>query len=800
MAANNWPWYVPPADEKIIDILAKELGIHRLTAAALYQRGIRTPREAEVFLASDLSSLGNPFLLAGAETATKRLARAVAAREQVLVCGDYDVDGITATALLVLVLRELGLAVEYYIPSRFTEGYGLQAESLRRFAGRGGRLAVTVDCGINSFAEMQLAKDLGLDLIITDHHTCFPGERPALAVLNPKQEHCHYPDKQLAGVGVAFTLLRALFARLGLPAERLYNYLDLVALGTIADVVPLLGENRILVKHGLAYLAHTARPGLQELIRLAGLPEQRLTARQVAFILAPRLNAAGRLGEAGPAVEMLLAEGEEAKALAVELDDLNRRRQQIEKAILAETQLLAATEADAPALVLWREGWNPGVIGIVAGRLAADYGRPVALIALDGKEGRGSIRTAPGYDVIAALHECADLLEHYGGHPEAAGFTLSADRLEAFRAAFCRAVAARRPEEMLVPVEAEASLAEMDVSLAAELAALEPFGHGNPEPLFLLQDLEVYSTRRVGAGGEHLRLFLCQGGDSQTAIFFGGSGQELPAGEWIEAVVSPCLNIWQGREELSLVIRDLRLQEPDRQAVVCDRRGLRQKEQFLAELARRKRVLVWVNTKAVKEALSAALPGRAQVTQLGRDVEEAACDALVLYHIPYDREAFETLLAAVRFSGSPRVYLCFGHEELVLNEKIFAATFPGRETLLKLASYLSPRGEKPALSRIKRCVSFPVTSYLLEQTQAVLAELACGLAEKDWPPTQQQLLQFSDTYRRLAEALARFRTYQNFWWRATAEELSRYLVQPESLNPELEEKFTDDFASTQRAN
>ena len=800
MAVNNWHWYVPPADEKIIDILATELGLHRLTAAALYRRGIRTPGEAEAFLASDLSSLGNPFWLAGAEAAAARLARAVAEQEQVLICGDYDVDGITATALLVLVLEELGLAVEYYIPSRFTEGYGLQAESLRQFAARGGRLAVTVDCGINSFAEIQQAQALGLDLIITDHHTCFPGERPALAVLNPKQEHCRYPDKQLAGVGVAFTMLRVLFARLGLPVEKLYNYLDLVALGTIADVVPLLGENRILVKHGLEYLARSVRPGLQELIRLAGLPEQRLTARQVAFILAPRLNAAGRLGEAGPAVEMLLAEGAEAKALAAKLDELNRRRQQIEKSILAETQLLAAAEEDAPALVLWREGWNPGVIGIVAGRLAADYGRPVALIALDGKEGRGSIRTAPGYDVIAALHECADLLEHYGGHPEAAGFTLSADKLEAFRAAFCRAVAARKPEEMLLPVVAEASLAEMDASLAAELAALEPFGHGNPEPLYLLKEIEVSGTRRVGAGGEHLRLFLCQGGGSQTAIFFGGGGQELLAGERVEAVVSPCLNVWQDREELSLVIKDLRRLEPGQKAIVYDRRGLRQKEQFLADLARRQRVLVWVNTKAVKEALSVALPGRAQVSQLGRDVEEAACDALVLYHIPYDREAFEMLLAAIRFSGLPRVYLCFGHEELALNEKIFAATFPRRETLLQLADYLPPQGKKPVPAQIKRLVAFPVTSYLLEQSQTVLKELACGSEEKNWPPTQQQLLQLSQTYRRLAEVLARFRTYQNFWWRATVEELSRYLVQPESLVPELKEKFADDFTSTQRAN
>ncbi|HHX74787.1 MAG TPA: single-stranded-DNA-specific exonuclease RecJ, partial [Firmicutes bacterium] len=536
MAANNWPWYVPPAEEKTIDLLARELGLHRLTAAALYRRGIRTPREAELFLSCDLSGLGDPFSLSGAEKAAARLAQAVAEREQILICGDYDVDGITATALLVLVLKELGPAVEYYIPSRFAEGYGLQGESLQQFAARGGRLAVTVDCGINSFAEMQQAQALGLDLIITDHHTCFPGERPALAVLNPKQEHCLYPDKQLAGVGVAFTLLRALFARLGLPAGKLYDYLDLVALGTIADVVPLLGENRIFVKHGLERLAQTARPGLQELIRLAGLPAQRLTARQVAFILAPRINAAGRLGEAGPAVEMLLAEGAEAEVLAAKLDDLNRRRQQIEKNILAETQLLAAAEEDAPALVLWQEGWNPGVIGIVAGRLATACRRPVALIALDGGEGRGSIRTAPGYDVVAALNECAGLLERYGGHPEAAGFTLSADRLEAFRAAFCRAVAARKPEEVPMPVVAEAGLAEMDVALAAELAALEPYGHGNPEPLFLLKDAEVSGTRRVGAGGDHLRLTISQDGGSRTAIFFGGGGRQLPVGERIEAV------------------------------------------------------------------------------------------------------------------------------------------------------------------------------------------------------------------------------------------------------------------------
>ncbi|MCR3921690.1 MAG: single-stranded-DNA-specific exonuclease RecJ, partial [Firmicutes bacterium] len=639
MSANSWSWFVPKTDPQTIDKLMAELGIHRLTATTLSQRGLHTSQDARRFLACDLADLGDPFSMAGATIAAERLARAVQRREPVLIFGDYDVDGVTSTALLTRTLQNLNVPVTYYIPSRFADGYGLQGAVLEKFAATGGQLVITVDCGVNSFAEMELAQSLGLDLIITDHHTCFPGIRRATAVLNPKQAECMYPEKRLAGVGVAWTLVRALYTLLKLPQDAAYDYLDLVAVGTIADVVPLVGENRILVKHGLERLRQHPSPGLAALARVSGLPDTNMTAMQVAFTLAPRLNAAGRLGTADPAVATLLSGLAEADTLATALDAQNRKRQQIEKEITIEARAMVAEQLTAPALVLWQAGWNPGVIGIVAGRLASEFERPVVLIAVDGNEGHGSIRSVPGCNVVEALQACADHLERFGGHAEAAGLTVATDQLEVFRTSFCQAVATQEAGELLQPVVAEVQLSELDLALVHDLEVLAPFGHGHAVPLFLVQNADVVTTKCVGARGDHLRLSLRQAGRTQAAIHFGGGSLDVNRGDTVDVVVAPSANVWQGRTSLSLQVKDLRIATCELVPTIIDRRGFADREQYIARLAAEQKLAIWVNTNAAKVGLETLLPTRTQITQLGRNVDfSRQYDGLILYHLPYQRD------------------------------------------------------------------------------------------------------------------------------------------------------------------
>ncbi|MBS3886623.1 MAG: single-stranded-DNA-specific exonuclease RecJ [Firmicutes bacterium] len=562
MSVKQWRWVAPEIDWSAVKRLSETMKLHRLTAACLMQRGVSTAEEARFFLNGSLTELADPFAMAGMEEAVQRLANAVAARETLLIYGDYDADGVTSVALLTRALQKLGVPVEYYLPSRLGDGYGLHGQILSQFAAAGGKLVLTVDCGINSFEEMDLAKQLAIDLIVTDHHEAFPGARSAYAVLNPKQLHCSYPERNLAGVGVAWTLVRALYSRLGVPFAEAAELLDLVAVGSIADVVPLLGENRILVKAGLEELAKGSRPGLAALARLCGRGEGKLTAQQVAFGMAPRLNAPGRLGDALPALQALLASPAEAEQLALDLDEKNRLRQQVEKDILGNAREQAAACEDA-ALVLWHQDWHPGVIGIVAGRLAAEFGKPTVLIALDGEEGRGSIRSVPGCNLMDALQLCAKQLIRFGGHPEAAGLSVGKANLALFQADFCRAVELQGVKEGRAMVMAEAQPADLSLALVEELTGLEPFGQGNPEPLFLLREIAVVTARRVGAQGAHLQLRLQKESRIFNAICFGGGDKQISAGETVDAAVLATANTWQGQTALSLQVRALRISPPE---------------------------------------------------------------------------------------------------------------------------------------------------------------------------------------------------------------------------------------------
>ena len=566
-------WQVADQKAELVAALSEALGIPPLVAHLLARRGCSTPDAARTFLDVPSTALHDPRTMTGMAVAVERLQHAVSRREPILVCGDYDVDGVTGMALLVIGLTRAGAEVAYAVPNRLEHGYGLPASVVEEAATRGVRVLVTVDHGISAHAEVSLARSRGLDVLICDHHLPPPTLPPATAILNPRQQDCAYPFKELSGVGIAFKLLQAFYGPEA--GDEYWPLLDLVALGTIADLVPLVGENRILVKHGLDQLAVTTRPGLRALAEVAGVQLSGpggVTPGRVAFGLAPRINAAGRVDDATVAVRLMLTSDPfEARDLANQLDQRNRERQELEGQILEEALAQAAATHDLArdrAIVLASPGWHPGVLGIVAARLVERFGRPAALIGMQGNQARGSVRAAGGWHVADALGRCADLLTHYGGHRSAGGFSLAPDRIDEFRQRLLAVAAADLTEEALTPVleiDAEVALDDLDLALADALSRLGPYGLGNPEPVLAVREVQVMrSARRVGRN--HLKMKVRQtpsGRQVVEAIGFnlGSYAERLDRSDppRVDLACVPERNAWNGREILQLRIKDLRL-------------------------------------------------------------------------------------------------------------------------------------------------------------------------------------------------------------------------------------------------
>jgi single-stranded-DNA-specific exonuclease len=528
MHEGTWtlPDCPPAAQAELVDTL----GISELTAAVLVRRGYSDPVEARRFLDGEQPP-HDPFLLGDMEPACRQIRAAVERRRKVCVHGDYDVDGIAATALAVLLLRELGADVGWHLPSRFDEGYGVRSATLARLADEGCGLVLTVDCGITAVAEVAEARERGLDVIVTDHHR--PGDMlPDCPVVATRPSL--YPFPELCGTGVVYKLGQALF---GADSDVLRRHLDLVALATIADVVPLLDENRSLAIAGLRALARTAKPGLRALMQSAGVDPATVDAGAVGFRLAPRLNAAGRLGHPREALELLLTEDEtEARRLADSLEELNRERQAVEARIVREAvsqvEEWPAERRASRAYALSGADWHEGVIGIVASRLVERYHRPVVLIAGADGDWKGSGRSIPAFDLHAALGACAGLLRRWGGHRAAAGLSIDEENVEAFAEAFAQHAAAVLDEGDLEPVThidaVVARRAELSLDLAAELARLAPFGLGNPAPTLLAPDCDLAELATVG-DGKHLRFRVRRDRrDRGSAIAF-GQGSRLEA-------------------------------------------------------------------------------------------------------------------------------------------------------------------------------------------------------------------------------------------------------------------------------
>ena len=569
---EHWQIYQPDPD--LVEKLSRDLRYHPITAAVLVNREISTLSDARDFINTSLNHLRPPFSLQDMEAAVNRIHKAIVSNEKILIFGDYDVDGVTSVVILLNFLRYAGADVSYYIPHRITEGYSIQPGHITQYV-RPNQfdLIITADCGTGSHRAVEAANKFNIDIIITDHHSISEDIPPALAVVNPKRHDCQAGLQNLAGVGVAFFLLICLRTRLRetgfwdeRPEPNLKEYCDLVALGTVADMVPLTGENRILSKTGLELIQAGHRPGLTALLEASAIRNQSLSAEDIAFRLAPRLNAAGRMDHAARAVDLLTARDiEAANKTAQTLNLLNRKRQDLEKGILADIQRFIDKNSSLlrlRSLVLYQQGWHAGVLGIVASRLMRSYHRPVVLISLQDGTGKGSARSVEGLNIYDALAACGPLLEGFGGHAMAAGLQIREENIADFQNAFEKEIQRTSSPETLVPtlhIDSELELGAISDDLIDELELLMPFGAGNPEPFFLARKVKVVNSKIVGRN--HRRMVIGQasghGAATLPAIHFNVNDDDAKKFHFDQMVFRLQWNRWNGKKTAQIVVEDL---------------------------------------------------------------------------------------------------------------------------------------------------------------------------------------------------------------------------------------------------
>jgi single-stranded-DNA-specific exonuclease len=541
---------------------ARSLGLPPFQAHLLYNRGIRRPEELDAYMAADLRLANDPMLLPDMGKAVARLERALATGEVIGVFGDFDTDGVTGTALLVDALQELGSRVVPYLPDRLDEGHGLNAEAIESLRAKGVSLLVTVDCGVSSVEEVRLASSMEIDTIITDHHSLPSSIPDALAIVNPRRPDSSYPYHGLTGVGISFKLIEALWAALGRP--RPDHLLELVALGTVADVGPLTGENRHLVKWGLERLNETRHPGLRALVARSRLKLGSLDTESLSFGLIPRLNAAGRLGDASLSLELLTATSPEAaERIAEDLERLNDERRLLtaEGVAQAREQVELQSQTVPPIIIVQHREWQPGILGLIAGGLSESFYRPVVAISLGEQVSRASARSIPEFDIVEALQGSSGLFHRFGGHPQAAGFTMPTRHLARLKRDLAAAADGKMEGADLVPtieIDCEISPALLDDQNFGFIQALRPFGEGNPAPVFLTRNAVVAEARRVGKRRNHLKMRIAHGESSWEAIAFGQGDKAADSGATVDIVYTVGLNDWGGRQTMQLNVLDFR--------------------------------------------------------------------------------------------------------------------------------------------------------------------------------------------------------------------------------------------------
>lgn len=567
----RWVFATPENEEAVSD-LQEQLGVPQKIARLLVLRGVDNYEKAESFFRSDLSQIHDPFLMKDMDKATARLAEAVRNREKILIYGDYDVDGTTSTAILYLFLKEFGVDVDFYIPHRFKEGYGINQEGIKYAIDTNVDLIVSVDCGITAVKETEQAKEHGIDVIICDHHNVGDRIPDAVAVLDPKRKDCEYPFKGLSGAGVGFKLIQGTIKKLGLADELAFKLLDLVAISIASDIVPIEDENRILMREGLKRMNSQPRVGVKALTELINLSIGSISTSNIVFSIGPRINAAGRMGDATKAVQLLISETPaEAESRAHELESINIARRDKDSETMEEAKAMVDKDYNLDkisSMVLHQPDWHLGVIGIVASRLVDTYGRPAVMLStVDGKI-KGSARSIDGFNIYEAFKECEDLLEQFGGHEYAAGLTIAKENLEEFRQRINEIAAERLSKEDFKPelnIDSELDLSDVDLRFWKLLSQFEPFGPGNLRPIFVSRDIEVVGVPTI-VGKGHLKMKVKQNGSGAFDVIGFNMHEYLPVirngdDQQLNIAYSLEENEWNGRRTLQVRLRDVEVQD-----------------------------------------------------------------------------------------------------------------------------------------------------------------------------------------------------------------------------------------------
>jgi len=621
-------WRIKKVNLDVSLRLADRLKISPLVAQVLVSRGYDEEEAARKFLYPSLDDLHDPLLLPDMDRAVERIRKAISGGENIWIYGDYDVDGTTAVSALMLTFRRIGVEAKYYIPNRLIEGYGLNRDAIAELKDKGCDLLITVDCGISAHEEIEYANEIGMDVIVTDHHHPKGDNPPACCIINPKLPDSSYPFKDLAGVGVAFKLIQALMSELG-DEEFPESLLDLVALGTIVDVTPLTGENRVLARFGLERISERSRIGIKALCDAMGL-SSKVRSYHVSFLIGPRLNASGRLDTAHSVVELLTTDSyERAYQISLKLNADNLERQKIESQILAQaTDMVGAMDLrKEKGIVLASDTWHRGVVGIVASRIAERFYRPAILIAIEEDEGHGSGRSIPEFDLFEGISRCADLLIGFGGHRAAAGIKIERERIPEFRKRFAEVVGEALSEEDLTPkveIDVETPLHELNLELVEEMELLEPFGFGNPSPLFAVRNVLVSGNPTV-MRGDHLRFYVTDGaGETREVIGWNQGKLQTPLSNKnisLDIAFQPRLNEWGGVKRLRLDMRDIRIHQRDSLALypsgeespvkLVDRRHIPDKFRYLERLIDRgERMIIYVRGESELRKLAEELGRR----------------------------------------------------------------------------------------------------------------------------------------------------------------------------------------------
>lgn len=557
----NKKWECYAVDENKVNELVEKFGISGILARILVNKNITQKDEIDLFMNPTRKDFHDPFLMPDMEIIVDRVLQAIEQKEKIMIYGDYDADGITSITVLKSFLEERGLEVASYIPNRLDEGYGLNKTALKKIYDDGYRLIITVDCGISGIDEVDYANSLGMEVLITDHHEPVETLPKAMAVVDAKRKDNKYPFNQLAGVGVVFKLIQAISIKLGLEEKEYLKYLDIVCIGTISDIVPLVDENRVIAKLGLKLIAQTRNIGLKALLEVIGF--KNIDSITISFGVAPRINACGRMGDEQVALDLFLEKDyDKAKKLAIKLNEYNIERQTIEKRIFDEaTEKIEKNEKDKACIIVGSEGWHHGIIGIVASKVTEMYFKPSILICFEGNDGKGSGRSIPGFDLHDALMECSDYLEKFGGHSMAVGVTVNRYKFELFKNKF-EEYAKSHDIDKIIPViniDSELSLKDIDIDSVKSLQKLEPYGEANKMPVFMIRNLKINSIRALSEV-KHLKLTLKDDGYMINAIGFnmGNLSNEYLIDDKVDVIGNLDINSFNGNESIQLILKDIR--------------------------------------------------------------------------------------------------------------------------------------------------------------------------------------------------------------------------------------------------